>query len=250
MKFATHRFRLQRPSSPEVQDPPAPEDSSAVLDTDVYSGRKQCGVAIPPPACTRCRQHKKKCSKTLPSCKSCMDVGRKCSYFDSRQSLLAPAHVLQARIQWLTQYIEDNFHAKNLGTPLPSEQRRLSGIASTSQEGEVSPTSGHRSSVGHDSIINGSLPEPEHGGHRTVGTSLLDLQPPIINKEAFGHSRASVSARMSPNIISLSSECIDAYFHHVHRAYPFVDKERIMQEKRSNTDVSLIKGNPGSMVRL
>lgn len=47
-----------------------------------------------------------------------------------------------------------------------------------------------------------------------------------------------------------SLACLNAYFHHVHRAYPFVDKARIMQVQSANVNVVLIENDADSMVSL
>lgn len=257
MKFETHRFRLRRSPSSETLQPQTSESISTVLETNNESRREQYNITIPPPACNRCRQHKKKCSKTLPSCKSCVDAGRKCSYFDSRQSLLAPAHVLQARIQWLTQYIEDNVHSNVPEISSPIQQRgSLTSAATTPQDADGMSISGKETSVGLGSFQVPDLPTPvsgrEHGAVEydpIPTTSPTDVYQVMTSTENCRDTRAiSVSSRVPEGILPLSSACIDAYFHHVHRAYPFVDKERITQTKRSNLDITLFKDDADSMV--
>ncbi|KAJ0426592.1 fungal-specific transcription factor domain-containing protein [Aspergillus carlsbadensis] len=73
--FATHRFRLQRPSSSEPSSVP-----------------KNPGVR---PVCDRCRRLKKRCDRKVPDCANCVHAGRNCSY-----------EALQARVQQLINGLE------------------------------------------------------------------------------------------------------------------------------------------------
>ncbi|KAE8371758.1 fungal-specific transcription factor domain-containing protein [Aspergillus bertholletiae] len=183
MEYHTQRYRLSK-SSPD-------------RDVVVRQPDHRWPYAYSPPACNRCRQHKKKCSKTLPSCKLCADAGRKCSYFTSERIAVSSPEVLHARIQWLTQYIEENIPGSTAGRSMPSNEKEASQAVD-------------ESAGGIDSPIDSVQDQPDNQAE--------------------------------------SLACLDAYFHHVHRAYPFVDRARIMRVQRANVNVGLVENDADSMM--
>jgi hypothetical protein len=126
----------------------------------------------------------------------------------------------------------------------------------TPQDADGMSIPGKETSVGLSSFKLSDITSPlsgrEHGGveyDQALTTSPVDVYRVMTDAENCRNSRAiSMSSRVPEGILPLSSACIDAYFHHVHRAYPFVDKERIMQTKSSNMDIALFKDDPDSMV--
>lgn len=216
MKYHTQRYRLSQPSPDRdgAERQPEPRWLSA----------------CPPPACNRCRQYKKKCSKTLPSCRSCTDAGRKCSYFTSDRIAASSPEVLHARIQWLTQYIEDNI-------PGAAGERNMTSI---SQEGSQV---GDKGEGGMNSP--GNLVRAQSNGQVQKASPPLDnAHDNTAQKRGTPVTRWEGTDSQRPRSLA----CLDAYFHHVHRAYPFVDKARIMQVQSANANVMLIENNADSMV--
>ncbi|KNG87109.1 hypothetical protein ANOM_005306 [Aspergillus nomiae NRRL 13137] len=216
MKYHTQRYRLSQPS---------PDRNGAERQPE-----PRWPSACPPPACNRCRQYKKKCSKTLPSCRSCTDAGRKCSYFTSDRIAASSPEVLHARIQWLTQYIEDNI-------PGAAEERNMTSI---SQEG---------SQVGDKG--EGGMNSPGNLVRAQSNGQVQKASPPLDNAHDNTEQKKGTSVTRWEGTDSQrprSLACLDAYFHHVHRAYPFVDKARIMQVQSANANVMLIENNADSMI--
>ncbi|KAL2830483.1 fungal-specific transcription factor domain-containing protein [Aspergillus cavernicola] len=139
--FATHRFRLQRAS---------PHESPRLHGSGSGSSKTASR-----PACDRCRKLKKRCTRGLPDCASCVHAGRRCSY-----------QILQARVEVLTQFVSE------LGQ----------------QDTHAIETPGWN--------VESSTP---------ISTAAPRLEIP------------------DPTVL------VDAFFHHVYRAYPFIDEERIRE---------------------
>ncbi|OGM42785.1 hypothetical protein ABOM_009012 [Aspergillus bombycis] len=214
MKYHTQRYRLSQPSPDRDGVERQPE--------------QRWPSAYPPPACNRCRQYKKKCSKTLPSCRSCTDAGRKCSYFTSDRIAASSPEVLHARIQWLTQYIEDNIPGATGERNIPLISQEESKVSDEGERGINSP---------------GNLVQTQPNNQVQKASPSLDNE----HDNAEQKKRASVMLwKGTDSETPRSLACLEAYFHHVHRAYPFVDKARIMQVQSANSNVVLIQNDADS----
>ncbi|KAE8157895.1 fungal-specific transcription factor domain-containing protein [Aspergillus tamarii] len=169
-------------------------------------------------------------AKTLPSCKTCVDAGRKCSYFTSDRVAASSPEVLHARIQWLTQYIEDNIPGANVGRSMPLKEKDASQAVDEGA-GKI-----------------GSLVNPVHAQPNGQAQS---TSSPLDNELDSAEPKQGTSVMIWKGTDSegpRSLACLNAYFHHVHRAYPFVDKARIMQVQSANVNVVLIENDADSMM--
>ncbi|KAF7590076.1 hypothetical protein BBP40_003278 [Aspergillus hancockii] len=211
----THRYRLNQPSPERNGVEGQPE------------GRWP--YAYPPPACNRCRKYKKKCSKALPSCKTCADAGRKCSYFTSERLVSASPEALHARIQWLTQYIEDNMPGATADRNVQPKEENVSQGGDAGPEGVAPPKIPEQPVSMRGTASAKSCPVNESGGTEQK-------------------QEASAMFWKASDDKALPLACLNAYFHHVHRAYPFVDKARIIQARSINTNVALIDNDAESMM--
>ncbi|OJJ42241.1 hypothetical protein ASPZODRAFT_170268 [Penicilliopsis zonata CBS 506.65] len=152
MKASLNRFRVQRT---------AQQDSGAAA------------RIAPLPACRRCRQLKKRCTRTAQGCCAlCALTGRPCSLMEEAKSPVSRERELQARIEWLSGLVDRG---------LPAGQ---------------------------------SVRELETGATLTGAVNAVPTTP---------EDRESVS-------IAGSRRYLQAYFRHVHRAYPFLDSEEVMTE--------------------
>ncbi|KAE8140265.1 fungal-specific transcription factor domain-containing protein [Aspergillus pseudotamarii] len=161
---------------------------------------------------------------------TCTDAGRKCSYFTSDRMAASSPEVLHARIQWLTQYIEDNITGANVGQNMPLKDKDASQAVDEGA-GKIDPS------------VNPVQIQPNGQGQST--SSSLDNE--LDNAESTkGTSMKVWNETDSERPRSLA--CLNAYFHHVHRAYPFVNKARIMQVQSVNVNVVLIENDADSMM--
>ncbi|KAK9778261.1 putative Transcription factor domain-containing protein [Seiridium cardinale] len=196
------------------------------------------------PACDRCRNFKKKCSRTFPVCSLCASAGTKCSFSTPASSSDAQTHHLRARVDWLTSYINQalplaapGIETIETGAELSEIVQWISTNAALSQ-GQSPPSaisgsqnvllSGHqlmvdhrglepgvegqtaRASPGHQSIVRQS-PEAFTGGS----------QPPADGTHV-------INQRLPPN--AAARRFVDAYFRNVNRAYPFVDRNKVLND--------------------
>ncbi|KAB8239540.1 Zn(II)2Cys6 transcription factor [Aspergillus alliaceus] len=215
MQYHTHRYRLNQ-ASPDRNEVEKRSEG-------------RWPSAYPPPACNRCRQYKKKCSKALPSCKTCTDAGRKCSYFTSDRLAAASPEVLHARIQWLSQYIEDNIPGATVGKNALPKLEETSPTGNTDREGMESPIYLAEESDDTAENTNSLLTNGPDRGNPKQGGSVIIWR--------------STETEKLPSLA-----CLNAYFNHVHRAYPFVDKTRIMQAQSVNPDILLIGNDADSLM--
>ncbi|KAB8245382.1 fungal-specific transcription factor domain-containing protein [Aspergillus flavus] len=161
---------------------------------------------------------------------TCADAGRKCSYFASDRMAASSPEVLHARIQWLTQYIEDNIRGAALGQNMPPKQKEASQA--------VDEGAGERGSPRNPVQF-------QHNSQAQNTSSSLDNEPDNAEQKK-GTSVMIWKGIDSKGPQSLA--CLNAYFHHVHRAYPFVDKTGIMQVQSANVNVVLIENDADSMM--
>ncbi|KAI4599077.1 hypothetical protein KJ359_002494 [Pestalotiopsis sp. 9143b] len=194
------------------------------------------------PACDRCRNFKKKCSRTFPVCSLCASAGTKCSFSTPASSSDAQTHHLRARVEWLTGYFNQ---ALPLGAPAIETIETGSDLTELVQW--ISTTAALSQGHSPGSGISGSQNVLLQGSqlmvdHRNLEPG-IDGQPrrhssvhqPVIHQssEVFGrpsHSTADgghvINQRLPPN--AAARRFVDAYFRNVNRAYPFVDRNKVL----------------------
>lgn len=144
--------------------------------------------------------------ETVPSCMRCRQLKKRCSRTRPQCELCARAGTdcslsvditspLQDRIRWLHAY-----------------------IAQEVPEIESLPTGSELSNCSH------IAPAPETGQSDGVGDENHDEA-----NEALGDEQRL------PDQESSMVDLVDAYFHHVNRAYPFIDRTRLMADRASTT---------------
>ncbi|KAI3199142.1 transcriptional regulator family: Fungal Specific TF [Penicillium roqueforti] len=181
MEGSIHRFRVHRNSSkPETR-----RSRGRPADTN---GRKP-----PLPACRRCRQQKKRCTRTDEgSCKPCLVAWLPCSLMERSASPQTRERELQSRIVWLSQLVNET---------LPAGR---------------------------------SVEDIETGRDIALGTpmqsSSLDASEIEPSESAFEESHTSKAEEDGPISVTAGRKCLQAYFRHVHRTYPFLDSELVLRD--------------------
>ncbi|CAM1504477.1 Fc.00g020680.m01.CDS01 [Cosmosporella sp. VM-42] len=278
MKASIHRFRLRRTSpspmdagrarsaSPPLRSPDQQAQSLSSRQSQQSTPRSRPNV----PACDRCRSFKKKCSRTFPVCSLCANAGQKCSYSSPIASAEAQAHQLRARVQWLSQYINDNLitsgrdggiEAVETGTDLAPVLRGLPGGLTTGS-GTVS--------LQQPRAPGPATPPLELNTGRDAGGSLALVaarDQPMINPPSI-HVQSNRASPLDPGSVGATSShlsyqasaegsvkrgyitrqalppdaaarrFVDAYFRNVNRAYPFVNQVKIRRGLETLTDLS------------
>lgn len=268
MKASIHRFRLRR-SSPPPRDvgrarsasPPASANQQEAgrhqTATQQASAGRIVGARSTPPACDRCRSFKKKCSRTFPVCSLCAAAGQRCSYTSPIANAEAQIHQLRARVQWLSQYIDQNILP-------PGSQGGIDGIETgadllsilgrgpranvgnlANQEATSSPLSKVPGPNTPPVDATTALPEirveeRDPGSVRTTSSHLSSYQGSTEGSV----TRRRLIARHALPLDIAPSRFVDAFFRHVNRAYPFVDQMRIRQDLETLGDASPADQDP------
>ncbi|KAK8040040.1 hypothetical protein PG993_008451 [Apiospora rasikravindrae] len=227
--------------------PPAPTSSSKSI-----------------PACDRCRSFKKKCSRTFPVCSLCASAGQRCSFSTPASSTNAQVHHLRARVEWLSRYINEalpigpaGIEAVETGTDI-SELLLLQGTSpGLSQNGQSPAASVMSAAVAarqaqqhqqhHQQQQQHQLP-PMHDDHPMMDHSQSTIEVNMNNSQTASspdhHSIAhgsvgsysdarSVTSTMTAQRLppdAAARRFVDAYFRNVNRAYPFVDRNKILHD--------------------
>ncbi|KAI1636642.1 fungal-specific transcription factor domain-containing protein [Biscogniauxia mediterranea] len=250
MKSSIHRFRVSR-TSPSLGDtmPPAPLNRPRSASPDSGAEKPLRPVSKPKsiPACDRCRSFKKKCSRTFPVCSLCASAGQKCSFSTPASSSAAQTHHLRMRVEWLSQYINQNLpvgltniESIETGTDLTELLRDASptihGIPHV--DSPASAPSGVRDNlslpsdqptVDHHSIeVNTddrSVSSRSH--HSAIRASVDSAGERSVDAVSLGPSPLS-ARRLPPD--AAARRFVDAYFRNVNRAYPFVDRNKVLRD--------------------
>ncbi|KAF7549805.1 hypothetical protein G7Z17_g6141 [Cylindrodendrum hubeiense] len=302
MKASLHRFRLRRVSpsprdagrarsasppsgrSPDQHQQPSPQRQQQHQQqhqqpslSSSQRGSGSSGGNPVPPACDRCRSFKKKCSRTYPVCSLCASAGQRCSYSNPVANAEAEAHQLRARVQWLTQYVDENVLMPGrpsgvgavetgadltaiLGTGLRGRPgAALSATASSplpQVPGPVTPPlelNAARDAVGHITYMGGrdqlmvdqqsidGRIEDNDPGSVGASSSLVSYQGSI---DGSNKRRLVTHQALPPDIPA--SRFVDAYFRHVNRAYPFVDQTKVRRDLESLGDISQVNRDPSA----
>ncbi|KAH7196706.1 fungal-specific transcription factor domain-containing protein [Fusarium flagelliforme] len=238
MKASIHRFRLRRSSPPprgvdraRSASPSASADQQEAqargrhqTATQQASAGRIAGARSTPPACDRCRSFKKKCSRTFPVCSLCAAAGQRCSYTSPIANAEAQIHQLRTRVQWLSQYIDQNIlppGSQDATTTLP--ELRGQGQAPIGQQ--------------HAEI---RVEERDPGSVRTTSSHFSSYQGSTEGSV----TRRRLIARHALPLDIAPSRFVDAFFRHVNRAYPFVDQMRIRRDLETLGDASPADQDP------
>lgn len=267
IKSGIHRFRVRRPSSPAPRrrsaSPPAmatatavptpmPDpsaSSSSALAAAVTAGSGSGSGPGPGPgsgprdmpACDRCRSFKKKCSRTFPTCTLCANAGQRCSFSTSASSSEAQAHHLRARVEWLTRIVNQNLPVgapgiESFGTgtdvpilgPIGAMSAPPSVGTSPAMQLELSArTPGSGATPGSIVISGGFEPGSDPAGMPVTADPLSSVS---LSAGATGNAIRTLSEE------ALARRLVDAYFRHIHRAYPFMNKAQVLRELEHSGD--------------
>ncbi|KAK1671802.1 fungal-specific transcription factor domain-containing protein [Colletotrichum godetiae] len=211
-------------------------------------------VARDIPACDRCRSFKKKCSRTFPICTLCANAGHKCSFSTPAASTAAQTHHLRARIEWLSRFINENLPVA--GAPGVETLDTGTDIASVLGSSPAATTTTTASNRGE--------PRDTFAVHQqplgTSGSILFDQRSLAVNVESElsssrgnDHMRALLQPAPEPGRIlgieslrdgegftssslprdAIARRFVDAYFRNVNRAYPFVNRTKVLRDLES-----------------
>ncbi|KPA44343.1 transcription factor [Fusarium langsethiae] len=270
MKASIHRFRLRRlsPSPGAIgrarsASPPVSADQREAqargqhhtAATQKASGARNLGAKTTPPACDRCRSFKKKCSRTFPVCSLCATAGQRCSYTSPIANAEAQIHQLRSRVEWLSQYIDQNILP-------PGPQGRLDGIETGA---DLVSILGRGSQSGIGTVANPTnataaqpllrsrdeapagqqnaeirVEERDPGSVRTTSSHFSPYQG---STEGSTTRRRLIARQALPPDIA-PYRFVDAFFRHVNRAYPFVDQARIRRDLETLGDASPADQDP------
>ena len=269
METSLHRFRVSRISNNDQPTTP----STSTLPERRRSGSSDAGRSNPAPgpahsdkaepkaktipACDRCRSFKKKCSRTFPVCSLCAHAGQKCSYSIPQSSSTAQLHLLRTRVQWLSSHINRvlpssvNVEGIETGTDLRPFLSNSTFETSDTRQEQPSPisvvTSNQDAQAGHDF----KAPDGSYEDNPTARQShpLSDAQ--LTSAGDLSGSTALDKQRMSSTLPpdAVARQFVDAYFRNVNRAYPFVNRTKILTDleffggfvqQRRNTDSTLL----------
>lgn len=253
----------RRDSQPRRQDEQQPRQRP-------QTGRGSGGRPIAP-ACDRCRSFKKKCSRTYPVCSLCASAGQRCSYTSPVANAEAQAHQLRSRVQWLSRYIDENLllpgqqggidaieTGVDLGPVLSRGQRNGVG-PSTNPGAASSPLSRAPGPATPPLDTTGALPliggrDHPMTGQQNSDVRIEDRDPGSVrttnshlsyqasSDDSITRRRLIARQALPPDIAP--SRFVDAFFHHVNRAYPFVDQVKIRRDLASLGDASPADQDP------
>ncbi|KAJ5426192.1 hypothetical protein N7465_001262 [Penicillium sp. CMV-2018d] len=183
MEGAVHRFRVHRNNS-------KPERITR-QDKPTNSNGRRSSV----PACRRCRQHKKRCSRTADgSCEQCQVAWVPCSLMEASVSPHTRERELRSRIDWLSRLVND---------ALPVGRSPIESIE-----------------TGRDMALDSPIQSPSAEATVEIACS----------ESGFEESRTPKPEENVCLSVAASRKCLQAYFRHVHRSYPFMDSEFVLQD--------------------
>ncbi|KAG0153972.1 hypothetical protein PDIDSM_1351 [Penicillium digitatum] len=183
MEGAVHRFRAHRNAS-------KPERITRHERPTNANGRRSSV-----PACRRCRQQKKRCSRTADgSCEQCQIAWVPCSLKEDSASPYTRERELRSRIDWLSRLVND---------VLPDGRSPIESIE-----------------TGRDMALGSPAQSPPARAIMQMECSESGVEESCPSK---GVENVSLS-------VAASRKCLQAYFRHVHRTYPFMDSEYVLQD--------------------
>ncbi|KAM3492729.1 hypothetical protein MY3957_003940 [Beauveria namnaoensis] len=244
LRSSIHRFRV-RPTSTAAaaaaaeSAPPRRRRSSAASPLVGPLPLAARDVVVIP-ACDRCRSFKKKCSRTFPVCSLCARAGRDCSFSaaaaavssssSSSSSSKAQVHHLRARVAWLSRLIDEN---NLLARGCPSIEGVSTGSDLTGMLASPSPPATNASSLPAVTQLDLTAASHAHGTGEATLASVISREHPPVESDA---RLAAAQYRLSGNLAGgapqnpLARTLVDAYFRHIHRAYPFMNRALVLRD--------------------
>ncbi|RDW82596.1 hypothetical protein BP6252_03708 [Coleophoma cylindrospora] len=199
------RFRLDRPTSvptPAKASPPArshsPLGSSPKRKRNLHVRQKG-----EPAACQRCRRLKKRCSRTEPQCSQCLAGGLSCSF---------------ARSPGVSETASGS--NVNLQEPLSNS----GAIQSANGSARVSVS---ENTEANQISLHGAQPVK-------TGVPVHEVQEQIRHQN---HGSLSRQIRQRIPEDAAGRAFVNAYFRHIHRAYPFMDKAKLLEDVEAMGDM-------------
>ncbi|KAL0934482.1 fungal specific transcription factor domain-containing protein [Colletotrichum truncatum] len=256
------------PGLPQASAPPNVANASASMALAASASSPKAVRDIP--ACDRCRSFKKKCSRTFPVCTLCANAGHKCSFSTPAASAAAQAHHLRARIEWLTRFINDSLPVSGIpggGVEAIDTGADLASLLGSSP-GAVSQYQGQPLDINPTTPANGATPGSVSVGsirgegrdtylpHGNAGSVVFDQRSLAVNVDSESpssrgneHMRALLQPAPEPGRIlgiesigkegfsssslprdAIARRFVDAYFRNVNRAYPFVNRTKVLRD--------------------
>ncbi|EEA26601.1 Rac GTPase-activating protein BCR/ABR [Talaromyces marneffei ATCC 18224] len=218
MKGAFQQFRVSKPpprngrcaqqpshlTTDSEQLPVSVSESTTVDDSEASSRHPAQS------ACERCRRLKKKCTRTAAegACGLCIAAWVPCSFPKSVQRAHEREKALQERILWLSRFVNE----ARLPNAVPVELIET-GHDLTVPPAAQPPIAAEQPSIDRSHPWSG--PNHEQGSSARFGTTERNIP----------------DTPTSPSLLdkATGSRLVDAYFRHVHRAYPFLDREQVIQ---------------------
>lgn len=230
MKPNMHRFRVRKSKSTSSSSSHGPSQTRTDQPSDksAQSENRKLGIL----ACETCRRFKKRCSKTIPQCSLCEKTGRDCSlseYLGSSSTTSLEIRQLREKIRKLNDHITRHCQEPYLENSSDDAGFQALPCASEAYQDNASPT-----------------PSPEDSRQKSASQSYgaedLETSSPEPNDNPLSLSTPIDTVVIPPSSPIDAAEdrsgiqFIDAYFRHVHRAYPFVDPSRMYNTAKTVTD--------------
>ncbi|KAJ5798024.1 uncharacterized protein N7503_007320 [Penicillium pulvis] len=196
MEGSVHRFRVQRGNAPAQPDTKEQRNQGSAVGAPHGPAHARRSSTLP--ACRRCRQQKKRCTRTAEGpCKPCLAAWLPCSLMERDVSPHSRERELRSRIDWLSQLVNQTLPAGGPQIESIETGRGLSLGSSGTQSPSVDP-----------------------------------VEEMETDETVRGESQFSTKLEDDDKAISVSGgrRCLQAYFRHVHRAYPFSDSEVVQQD--------------------
>ncbi|KAI1862367.1 uncharacterized protein JN550_010229 [Neoarthrinium moseri] len=259
MKASLHRFRVTSRASPSPQNssssmpqPDWPPSAGGVENSQNPAAAKPSHI----PACDRCRNFKKKCSRTFPVCSLCASAGTKCSFSTPASSTTAQTHHLRARIEWLSGYLNQalplgapTIDTIETGTDLTELIQWISSNAVLSQG--HSPASAR--SGPQNVVLQDDQPMLDHRALDAVHATSSPAHQPLMAHSSEPYDDGSRIMSDRSNVVgqglpanAAARRFVDAYFRNVNRAYPFVDRNKVLRDMETLGDCAKRQRDPDS----
>ncbi|RDW77004.1 hypothetical protein BP6252_05057 [Coleophoma cylindrospora] len=240
-----HRFRIGKPTSDGA--PGSGPGHHLRVPSDSGS---QSSIQV---VCHRCRRLKKKCSRTKPTCVQCHKADSVCSFSEDliaspRQVRTGSVQALQSQIALLQQRLTNTSHdfdvlgGASSGTlmhPSPMEgQGSLASPPMTLQAGQS--VQGAREARLQTETVVELEGSPDLTAINEAASSLQRLAGNVSEAPRPLSTLAIETEGRNPSLPRLSIgesaavQFVDAYFRHIHRMYPFMDRVRVLEDLKSS----------------
>lgn len=237
MAYTTHRFRLTTPLDPTANDTVTDLTTPASGNTPDRSAHRKLGLT----ACHRCRRLKKRCSKQPPRCELCVHAGKRCSLSNADVSISPGESNSQPRRDWPTRSTD------GYGSPSPPDQPELPVMLPGPQDSQLNGTLTTHASSAHPLQTAGVISHEAARylpmdlgtlfGDDVQGSTTGQRSQPHIWKEIISHGTPSSDTGSLRSQLSFDEVGNDsghmaqlhAYFRHVGRVYPFIEKSNLLR---------------------